>query len=356
MIYLCLYPWQFNFARPFTLFNARWYVVRSNGDLVDCVANFFFYFPIGFSSFLYFRHPHPRLRLALAVLIGAALSCAVEVIQVYIPTRNSSFRDVFFNTAGAAVGAALARLTLRTGGTSRRWSPYLPQDPFAWVLFTLWAIWQAFPFIPILRIYKLKEAVASLLNPTFPFVNFGDVTFALMLLYAACGSRGGGLPLIAALLLPLQLALPEQTLYLHRIAAAALGLLLSLGLARLPKRTSALLLAWMLLFWLAVRGCYPFQFGEAQNFTWMPFDAITTSFRAPLARTIAGKFLLYSGAIWALYAARYRLWNATLLVLAVLAMVEFTQIHLPAHVPESTDLAIALFGALLIKITSPETR
>ena len=358
-MYLCLYPWSFDFSRPFPGFDPQWYKIRTNGDWVDCVANFLFYVPFGLSCFLWLRHPNLNRRILIVIMSAAFLSCAVELIQIYVPTRNCSLRDVLFNTAGALAGVFLARLISLTGTGSRPVSQLLPPDRFAWVLFILWLIWHAFPFTPVLRIYKLKLAWETLLHPSFSFVSSVDIVFALLLLSAATRRRAPGwrpmaLPLLAALLLPAQLALPDQTLSLDRIVAALIGLFLYWLLSSLfPERTTAYTLAWALWLWLIIRACYPFHLQpEPQPFGWVPFDAIIANFRGSLARLIAGKVFLYSGAIWAFSQARWSLPHATLFVVVTLGVIEFLQTYLAGHQPESTDLALALLGALLIAILS----
>ena len=354
-IYLCLYPWQFNFHRPFRIHTDDWNPLRSNGDIVDCIANFFFYFPLGFSGLLCLSNP--RRRVARVTVIGLALSLFIEVMQVWVPTRDASLRDVFFNTAGAAAGAWLGRLTLRSGLISHRWSAFLPHDGFAWLLLSLWAIWQAFPFTPILRIYKLREAWANLIRPGFSLISFGDVFFGILLIAVAAGKgRPRLLAWFATALLPLQLALPEQTLHAYRLVAALLALVVATLLQPLTRRQTASLLAAPLLLWIACRSLYPFTTGEPQPWNWIPFDNVIAHFRGSLARLVAGKMLLYSGAIWTLASAGLRLPTATVLLVILLSALEAAQIYLPGHVPETTDLVLAVFGALLVAALSRTAR
>ena len=107
VVYLCLYPWSFDFSRPFPPFDPQWYRIRSNGDWVDCVANFLFYVPFGLSGFLSLRHPNANRRALYVILSAALLSGGIEFFQIYVPTRNCNLRDVLFNTAGAVGGIFL---------------------------------------------------------------------------------------------------------------------------------------------------------------------------------------------------------------------------------------------------------
>jgi len=83
--------------------NAEWY-----GR--DAVVNLIGFVPLGFFAVAAGR----RRRLALApavagaLILGAALSLGIELIQVQLPARVSSATDVAFNLAGTALGAWLA--------------------------------------------------------------------------------------------------------------------------------------------------------------------------------------------------------------------------------------------------------
>jgi hypothetical protein len=55
------------------------------------------------------------LAVALAVVVGFAVSLAIEWVQAYLPSRDSSLRDLFANTLGTAIGAATAAWYSRKG-------------------------------------------------------------------------------------------------------------------------------------------------------------------------------------------------------------------------------------------------
>lgn len=78
-----------------TSFGAGW---------VEFTANIAMFLPLGFLLTLLFRHPWYGTLLALA------LSVAVEVVQIVIPDRVASVRDIVANALGAAIGALLAWL------------------------------------------------------------------------------------------------------------------------------------------------------------------------------------------------------------------------------------------------------
>jgi VanZ family protein len=46
--------------------------------------------------------------VVLAVVVGLVVSFAIEYLQAYLPSRDSSVRDLVTNTAGTAIGAVIA--------------------------------------------------------------------------------------------------------------------------------------------------------------------------------------------------------------------------------------------------------
>ena len=73
---------------------------------IEFGANILMFAPLGLLLTLLFRHPWYGVALALSV--------GVEVAQVIIPSRHPSLRDVAANVAGAALGAGIAWLIIRS--------------------------------------------------------------------------------------------------------------------------------------------------------------------------------------------------------------------------------------------------
>lgn len=77
------------------------YTIAVNG-----LGNMVVFFPIGLALVGALENLRAGQRLRTAIVIGAALSVSIELIQLTIPTRATDVDDVIFNTIGTAIGAA----------------------------------------------------------------------------------------------------------------------------------------------------------------------------------------------------------------------------------------------------------
>jgi hypothetical protein len=76
--------------------------------LSDVAVNIIGFMPLGFFFCAYWGSIrwNPRIGLATIVL-GGLISLTIEILQKYIPTRDSDMTDVITNTLGTAIGAML---------------------------------------------------------------------------------------------------------------------------------------------------------------------------------------------------------------------------------------------------------
>lgn len=95
------------------LLKRPWNEYRVDSDYwTSAVINIMGFAPLGFFlyGYLFLRVRVPRAAL-LTILIGGLLSLTVEILQSFLPTRDSGMTDIFTNTLGTALGAALCRGT-----------------------------------------------------------------------------------------------------------------------------------------------------------------------------------------------------------------------------------------------------
>lgn len=93
-----------------------WTTVRQGW--IEFGANVLLFVPLGFLITMLLR------RLWVGFVAALVLSVCAELVQVVLPARTASVRDVVANVAGAVLGAVAAWLVLRLAG---RRGPRAPQ-------------------------------------------------------------------------------------------------------------------------------------------------------------------------------------------------------------------------------------
>jgi hypothetical protein len=88
-----------------------WRHFRSTpGYWEDVAINILGFVPFGFSFFAYFSMVRETKHAALLViLLGFLTSLSIEVLQAWLPTRNSGVNDLITNTLGSGLGVLLFR-------------------------------------------------------------------------------------------------------------------------------------------------------------------------------------------------------------------------------------------------------
>jgi VanZ family protein len=252
LLYLSLYPFGFmrNVQRAIA-----WRGPKLDSDWVDMGANFLGYAPLGFLGVRVWRRQN-RVSVLAATLLAATLSLGIELAQMYLPQRDSNFRDLLFDTAGALTGS-LSAVAVRRFHPNLA-APKLPVVTYALML--LWIVWQMFPFLPLLKRYKVSELVAHSRLWDFRGLEFGDICLAALSLYAFIERPGQRrITTVGIAGAVLSIALLGQSLVAGitysnaRVAAATAGLLLAQLTWRPQERAGWSVLAVTLGAWLVFR-------------------------------------------------------------------------------------------------------
>jgi hypothetical protein len=84
--------------------------------VADVVLNIVGFVPFGFFYFLCrMKSAAPRgiRNTVITIAVAVGISTAIELLQVYLPSRSSQMTDILCNTGGALVGVLLAWIALR---------------------------------------------------------------------------------------------------------------------------------------------------------------------------------------------------------------------------------------------------
>ena len=304
----------------------------------DAAINIVGYVPLGF-LLVFSLYPTVRGRVAvlLAAVVGAALSCTMESVQTYLPSRVASNLDFLTNTAGVVVGALLGARNVRAmldhsalARLRARW--FVPHASWGLVLLALWPLAQLYPqahlfghgqLLPI-----MSEWLSDLLDRNIDLVALMRSGAAMTAeqywlsetIITACGMCGALLTMLCLLRRsaprwPLTLALLGCALLVKALATALLftpenalvwvtpgaqggfliGLIMLSGLAFAPHAAQRRLAILTLSISLLVLNTIP----------------VNPYFTATLQGWVQGKFLNFNGAakflslLWPLFALFY---------------------------------------------------
>jgi len=358
--YGSLYPWNFEFTsaagNPVRILLHGWSGEWSRYVLRDIILNVVIYMPLGLVAVLALRRRRSRsLAAAAAIAFGFLLSVSMELLQVYVPGRDSSLLDVLTNTLGTAAGAGCA---ICFEGRIRRLMERRPGQfrAAATLLLLVWAVSELYPLFPEIGRAHLRQELTLL----FRFRGFSVVEtcanaaewfaagLALDALFARMRTFGLA---IAMLCIPAQLFIAGRSLTVAEIAGASLAL----ALWHFVRRDSrARCCAWMLGSAILLRQFQPFYFlAVPQPFSWIPFAATLESSRDAATAIITRKAFDYGALIWALRCTGEPFVRAGLAVAAALAVTEAIQTYLPGRSPEITDPLLALLMMVVLRAMSP---
>jgi VanZ family protein len=323
----------------------------------DHIANVLLYLPLGFCLFLWLTTRLGRASaLLLATLLGAALSLAFEVAQVYVSARVPSLKDLALNSFGTALGAAggllwhgIARLMhVPAHDEAPR------RDPGAAFVVATWLIFRFAPFVPQLDLGKLKAALRPLFEPHWDALSVFIYLVCWLIVYEALAAlvrrarRLEALLFVIAAVLVGRLVVTNQTFVADELCALLLLLPTLVFVHRATERVRSATLLGGLLAVLLIESLAPFDFAApAATFDFWPFmiwfklgpqaalDAIEWS-------SLLGRVFLFTALLWLLCDRGVRAQNAMLCVAALSIAIEIAQLWLPDQHASLTDPAIAL--------------
>ncbi len=348
MAYATLYPFRFQPEHSAFL---EWTNPDSRGQWLDVVLNLYFFIPLGVLCGCRFRGKHSFL----LVFCGAfCFSLAVELMQAYIPGRNSSLRDVFLNSIGAYLGMLLTQFPAFDREMLTRNLRRIESERGTFLLFTLWVVTQFFPFIPVLKMYQLRLISISSLgwqSISAKTIEIAALSTFVLLLWSERHSRKSTLwfGAIFTVLSPVQLFLWSREPVPADIAASIVGFGIGIAFVWSKKVVHPRWLAGAAISLLIWRELQPFSWEatDLNEFIWIPFQSTLDTSRSEAIQTICLKCFIY----W--YALRqfHRATNITLFkcasaMAAFFLVAELGQCYQIGRTPEITDSLLCLLGAM----------
>ncbi len=345
--YGSLYPFAFHRVEggigPLHTLLAGWSKTPGRGDFV---SNILLYMPLGFIGTITVGRRVGLSQLALMLAIGFSLSLTVEILQYYDGGRDTEATDLYANTLGTAIGAAVGwffgqdfRLPLLREISANR----VPA-----LLLTAWLGYRLYPYVPTIDLHKYWNALKPVfLQPRLPpdalFRHVAVWLAICVMIEKIAGDRraGGLIGRFAAFLIFASVLIISTRVTLAQIA----GIAVAFAIWRLlPSFAARVLVAAVLIgAYVVVFRLDPFAFSATPGpYSWMPFLSFMRGSIDVDVQSFFEKFFLYGGLIWLLAEAGLATRKATLLVAAIVLAASFIQVYIPGRSAEITDAILAL--------------
>lgn len=353
--YVSIYPFNFQFrsvsGETLDLFLHSWGTMTSRGDILGNVVLFV---PFGILGMLAAKAGTQNLlRLLYVCMLGAVFAFALQVAQLYLPSRDQALQDVFWNLLGTVAGAAVGMVAgefLLSSSARARGVRLVP-----WALIGSWLFYRLIPFVPTIDFQGIKNSLKPLLlAPELTSIGvFRDTAAWLVIAYLLrYAQRGRSLSRFLPLLILADFALEVLIVRNWVSASNVVGALVAVALwfawlrhLRRPARPIALLMLLMLM----VTGAAPFELrGEPASFAWLPFKGYLGGSMWLNTQVACEKLFYYGSLVYLLWRAGLNRFLGTTAAFLVVLFVELVQIALAGHTPEITDPLLVVVAAFAI--------
>lgn len=353
IVYASLYPFDFgprtNALQAIREVLSTW---RSVDSWEHVVSNTLLYVPFGFCLVRALSSGSGFARFVLAGLAGFLLCACLEVAQVHDRTRDPSMSDVYANTAGAIVGAAVGVLALHGARRNARFE----RHPFSSLMLLCWLGNRLFPYQPSLSIDKYRAALKPLaaisaipLDDLFRnLVNWLAVAVLLEAVFGNARSRWI-LPGLAAATLMARIVMAGAVLSPAEVAGAAAAVLIwALCLSRF--QAGAVVVAVLFTASAILQALEPFRFmAAARPFGLVPFRSFMNSIEN-VVPVFFDKAFTYGTLVWLGIRVGVPFGAAVALGAVLELLLRLLQVYLPGRSAEITDVIMLLLLAAGLRL------
>jgi VanZ family protein len=370
ILYGSLFPFHFQAVAvpggPLTALLSTWKIPDDRGD---SISNFLLYLPFGFFSVRALRTLPRWAAAALITWAGLALSMCIEMVQFYIPGRDSAMADVYTNTAGAFAGALVAvylQRDLVPGARVRVLGQEIVWRPFAILLIACWLGNRLFPYFPAVDFRTHWSSLRTLLAAPVPLDLYKQTVYWLAAaailesLYTpilksapeSARSRVALAVMIAAVAIA-RLLLISGAVSSAEIAGPCIAILAWVAMSRLRRRAAIVVILFVVL--VILQALDPFHFlAEPRQFGWIPFAGFIAGPRENGVRVFFEKAFTYGTLVWLPVRAGVPFPIATAAGAALVFGLRLAQVFLPGRSAEITDAVMVLMMAgLMVLLREP---
>ena len=326
----------------------------------DVLGNVLLFLPIGFLGMFALRpEASARRRFALLTLMALGLGAALQLAQIFLPTRDANLQDVLWNMVGTIAGAWLAVLADRHRSKTDDASFAAEVVPFA--LICTWLVYRLMPFVPSIDLQLVKDSIKPLLSPNLSFANVApDFAAWLVIGYLLQAMRPGArlqrmLPLLVFAVFILEIFIVENALYMSDVVAAVIAVATLPFLLRASVRPEVVLVALLFTGFL-FGGLSPFSLSHTSSeFSWLPFHGFLDGSMYVNALSAARKVFLFGSLVFLLRQLSVGYVASVGFLFVTVFAVELLQTRLVGHTPEITDPILVLLAALALYSLSQQS-
>jgi VanZ family protein len=303
ILYGSLYPFNFTASPPDALARlfSNWQLFTTRGDLLGNIGLFVPWSIAGMLALS--KHYTLRKAFSLIFLGGLFLALLAQILQIWVPSRDATLADVFWNLVGTALGAMPATYLVQrlNKSATKTVSWTVPAAILGGVVLAQWL-----PLIPSLDLQLVKDQIKSLItNPSVSigtlFMQAGTAVLAGYLIDELKGKRSS-----LAWLGLLVVALTFGKLFLHGVPvdlSTPLGLVAGMALWWLLTKTPSLKNETVVFFTLisayTVSALSPYSFqSEPTAVSWLPFSALLEGSMLANLRAMIGNIVLFGGMLF----------------------------------------------------------
>lgn len=316
----------------------------------DILGNIMLFVPIGFTGMLGARSAQSDgRRFAYVCMVGGLVALALQVMQIFLPSRDENLQDVAWNMLGIGSGAALAYVASAFISPTKSGREDASLVPLT--LAGTWLIYRLIPFVPSIDFQLIKDSVRPLFDqPLDPVSVIHDATAWVVVAYLLRQAQRRTqldtyLPILMITVFCLEVLIVDNTLDLSNVAGALLALALWWAVQRYIGQQEGAVLC-LLLGTIIVTGIAPFETrADVVTFEWLPFHGFLHGSMYLNTQSAAEKIFLYGSLVYLLWRTRINSVSSVVVVFLIVLALEFVQTYLVGHTPEITDPLLVLLAS-----------
>ena len=311
---------------------------------MDMFDNVLLFAPFGFAGILVIAsNKGLATRITQTVLWGFALALAVQVGQVYLPSRTPALSDVFWNIVGIGVGI-IGGLNVRLSSQRLHSSAMLPLGIIA-----LWLAAELLPFVPSLDVQSIRSNLKGLLVPAVAYdqiiFHAAGLLLAGQALSAVMGKARASrwLLLLAGVVAAGKVMIVTLTLTVSVVAGLVLGCVAwwLMRSTRDSQRTTVVLIALFVAY--ASGALMPFEVRDtSETMNLIPFAALLRGSMLNNVQSLVANLSLFAGMLWLMHAMGGRLVACSVGLAALALLFETAQIYLVGRTADITEPLLTL--------------